>query len=1056
MSFALQSPLTLWLLSLLPLCALIALRFFRPLAPFRRLTAILARCALLTLIVLLLAGLTSIRTTQRLAVVALIDSSGSIQTLAASPVPAQQRIREFLKRASSTRTREDLLGIVLFDGSATVIATPRAQSPRARLSAAAPAAPLPGADQNALPDPDRDAPRPPPSSSALLDADWEITDPAPGATDIAGALRLGAALLPSDAAGRLLLFSDGVETTGDARAAARTLGASAPSIPIDVVPLRTAIPREVIVTALDAPPRAAAGAGIDARVTLDSTIPSRGTLRILVNGEEVALNPALPGSKAAPKGRVIDLPAGTTTVILPVPLGSSRVQRLEAIFEPAPPSPGAPTETNDTIAANNRAEALTLTPGGGEVLIVSGVSEAGGATLAATLRAQGLTVREISPEGFPRDLVGLQPFDAVILQNASAVAIGPAGQLALQRYVAELGGGLAMIGGPDSFGAGAWRATPVEPILPVKLDLPEKLVTAAAAVVIIMDTSGSMGWTVSGSARTQQEIANEGAAMAVRALHKDDLIGIIEFASSATVVKPLGLNTDPETTAQAVLGLSPNGGTNLPPALEAAQDQLKNAKAKIKHVIVLSDGMSMQKGRIPALTRALKADGVTVSTIAVGDDADTDMMDQMARIGGGAFYRVTDPNVLPRVFLRAIQVVRTPMIREEPFTPVLTGDPSPITAGLPADIPPLGGLVLTEPRPTQENGKPTGVSYPLVTPAGEPVLATWSVGLGQVAAFTSDAHRWARQWLDWPGYTRLWLQLVRAIQRPDTSRAAELTLTRSGQSVTASLELSDETGRPRDLAAVDAFVYAPDGTRAPLRMTQVAPGLYEGRFDAARDGNYLATMSPSAPNGAPGARGVKLAPVVGGVVIPPGVEYRTLEPNLDLLRAIATESGGREFALETFTPALFERAGLTPRQARTPLLPLLLVWTVALLLVDVATRRVAWDRLITRKFADRAPAPTAQQESVISRTVGRRRGVSAADADPNTAAPLGAAEAQALITEAARRRAAGRFIKAEIAAPAASADRASNEPPVPAASPEPTETPLQAAKRRARERAEGY
>ncbi len=1085
MSIAFQSPLWLWLIALAVPCAVVGWSAFGAMSASRRFSAILLRAGLFAILAAMLAGVSSIRTSDRLAVVAIVDVSGSVASFATSPRPALDRVREYLRQASVKRGRADLLGIVVFDSSTTAIAAPQAGG-----VALAPTPATPTTTAGATPQ----TPDPSERPTDLLDRTWQTVTPVPTATDIEQALRLAAAMIPPDAAGRLVLFSDGRQTNGDAISAARSItgGASRP-LPIDVVPLRYSVEREVVVESLDVPTRAAAGAFIDVRVNIRASAPSTGTLRLLQGGEEMPIS-----GEAGRSSRRVTLQPGVTTFVLSTRLDSGRVHQLRAMYEPDPPAAsadGAPAIASDTISANNSAEAFTITPGTGDVLLVDGLSSedsgsaggSGGGVLARTLIAEGLSVQTIAPEGLSPDLVRMQAYDAIILQNAAADAFAPGALESLQRYVTELGGGLVMIGGPNSFGAGAWRGSPIEPILPVKLDLPEQLVLPSAAMIIIMDTSGSMGWSVMGSSRSQQEIANEGAALAVRTMHKDDLVGVIEFNTDYSVVQPLSKNIDAESTARQVLSLAPNGGTNLPPALREAHRQMVEAKAKIKHIIVLSDGGSQGRGQLPSIATDIAKDGIALSTIAVGDKADLPTMARMAEAGGGVYYRVTDPNTLPRIFLRAAQVVRQPLIREEPFTPVLMVTGSSITAGLPTDIPNLGGLVLTQARPPEENGQATGVLYPMLTPRGEPVLAIWQAGLGQVAAFTSDAHNWGRAWVDWPGYRQVWTQLVRAIARPDSSRAGELTLRREGDAIIATLELADSAGKPRDGVVLTGSAYTPEGGRTALRMSQVGSGLYEARFAAPSAGNYLVTLTPQEGS-------IKLPPIVGGQVVPAGEEYRWLTSDDQTLTEIAKAGGGKVLELDaTEMPDLWSRAGIQPTEARLPLWPLLIAYALALTLLDIGTRRIAWDRLISRKFgqsmlqeaaaatADRSKQSQDRLAALREREAASATGSLAARAATATSIALGSDDAQRVIDEARKRRQqAARGRSGPSVAPTTPTSTSGSgrpgitpggsstskpEPtrPTPAApierstpstddAPRPGESAMQAAKRRARER----
>src|SRR6185436_9659353 len=229
---------------------------------------------------------------------------------------------------------------------------------------------------------------------------------------------------------------------------------------------------------------------------------------------------------------------------------------------------------------------------------------------------------------------------------------------------------------------------------------------------------------------SQQQVANEAAALAVKSLDKRDLVGVIVFNSETSVLVPLAKNDDAKATAEKILSISSGGGTVLGPAMEEAAKQLGQSKAALKHVIILSDGQSMQSETLPGIAAQMRRGGINVSTIAVGDGADDKTMRQIAIDGGGAYYPVTNPSLLPRFFLKAVKIIRSPMVREVEFQPVIHASGSPLVAGL-SQPPPLGGLVLTQRRPEAT------ITYAMTAPTGEPLLAHWSVDLGHVAAFTS-------------------------------------------------------------------------------------------------------------------------------------------------------------------------------------------------------------------------------------------------------------------------------------------------------------------------------
>lgn len=926
MSLRFVQPEWFWLLVIVLPCAWIAARWLTGMSPARRFSAVLARCVVIALVAALLAGASRVHVTDRVAVVAVVDVSDSVRRFVrgAANVPTLDQVRAYIESVQKQRRIDDLLGIVVFDGAQSVVATPTR------------------------------------GSVADRTLDLRMAD----GTNIADAITFAGALIPPGAAGRVLLFSDGNQTAGDAVTAARRLSAGGSksgrrSLPIDVVPLDYDVKSEVVVESVDAPPRATAEAPISVRVVLNATAPASGVLRLTDNGVELDINGELSGT-----GRTVSFGPGRRVEQLDVRLGPERVHRFRAVFEPdAAGSSGA--SVGDTLADNNAGETFTITPGRGSVLIADGVSDgqAGGAgsTLAKALLDAGIGVTVVPPGGIPGDLLELQDYDLVVLENVASDAVPRKTQEALVAHVRDLGGGLLMVGGPDSFGAGGWRGTALEPILPVRLELPERLIVPETAIVFVIDNSGSMSRQVRGSLRSQQEIANEAVALAIRSLDKQDMVGVVTFNSAADTAVPLGRNVEPGKTADTVRAIGPGGGTNMLPALEIAHDALRSVNAKVKHIIVLSDGRSQDEDALAPAAAAMVRDQIKVSTIAIGDAANLQSMADIARQGEGVYYQVIDPNMLPRVFLRAVRVVRTPMVREEPFTPRILPTGSPIVAGLGSPAK-LLGLTLTQAR-----SEPT-ITLAMVTDQGEPVLAHWSVELGQVGAFTSDAHKWAEPWLSWEGYRTFWTQAARVLSRPAMRRGFVGRADMTDDGLRVRLEAADDNGRPMDGLDVPATVYGPRGEPRDIRLNQVEAGVYEGLSAAPEAGTYVVVIKPS-------SGGKRMTPVIAGVSRAGGIETRSLSSDKKLLERIAETGNGRVLTLTAPGAVdLYDRAGISPQESLAPMWRSLLAALMVTLLLDIGTRRIAWDRWVSSTYGVElkraAEEAVRDRGSEASRTLG--------------------------------------------------------------------------------------
>lgn len=997
-----DDPGLLWIAAISVPLAVLGLVWFRSMIPARRVSAVLARTALLVLIAAALAGARRVQESKILATVAVVDLSESVRTFGSTGREASEAVRAFLNDATRDREADDLLGLVVFDRRALAIATPSRADVLSR-----------------------------PFEALGLDG-----------TDIASGLTLAGGVVPPDATGRLVLFSDGNQTAGDAALAAASLGSTGAAFggggfAIDVVPINYRVDREVVVESLDAPPRVSAESTVTLRVVIRSTTPTTGTLNLLREGEPFDIS----GTDGAGFGRRVDLAAGRNIELIQLPLAPGPVHRFEAVFEPDMDAGGL---IGDRIISNNRASAFTLTPGRGSVLLVDGVSDGSsngpGVMLARVLEEAGIEVVSIAPTGFPRQMLDLQAYDLILFENVPAEALDPGQQELLVSQVRDLGTGLVMIGGPDSFGAGGWYGSAVAEILPVRVDLPDQIIVPEAAIVFVLDSSGSMGASVLGSVRTQQQIANEAAAMAIQSLDKTDLVGVISFNDQFRVVSPLAVNSNASRTASLTKSIASGGGTTVGPAMREAARQLAGADAKLKQVIVLTDGRSTDEEFLVAQAESMARQGIRVTTIGVGDDADMSTLSDVARAGGGAFYSVINPNMLPRIFLKAVRIVRSPLVREQTEPIVIDDVGSPYAAGL-SVVPPIEGLVLTRDRDEP------GVTTPMRTVDGEPVLAHWNIGLGQVVAFTSDAHAWTRSWLETPTYRAFWLQLVRTASRVREETSSELSVTVSGDALRVTLDAVDETGRPLDLLEVPVTVFGSGGDPVDTRLLQVGPGQYEGVVPAVEPGPYIVVAKPM--------RGrTRLTPMLSGATVGSGAELARLEPDTALLASIAERSGGRMLDLSQPTPGLlFDRASIRPHRTSMPLWPTLIAWAILAYLVDVGTRRVAWDRFISKRFgaslSDEVRAATAKPESrSIAQLVAARR-TQTPEAATRT---LGEEDAKRLAAEAKRAR-RDAFQRARGGAAAASAGAGSDAKGGSDTPAEP-ESGLMAAKRRARERFE--
>jgi len=926
-------PEYLWLLLLAVPIVWLGLRSLAALEPARRWTAIGLRVAVLAVFVLMLAGLQAVQKHSDLTVIAVVDQSESVRRFAKTSQPTpdetdptqtrdyQQWVRSYLHETSSSRRGGDRLGMLTYDGRSTVRALP--------------------------------------SEAAQLES-GTADQPAEG-TDTATAIRAGMALFPSDSGRRMVLVSDGNDTTGDTLAAARE--AAAAGIPIDVLPVPYRVEDEVMVEAIYAPSEAHEGQTVPLRVVLRATQPAVGLIQLIHDDQPIDLNGDSPGGGAPitqadwtleekdlpPEGDKPEQPGdalGRYVAVreIDVPLGLTGVNKFQVVFEPA--------EGFDSMQVNNKAQAFTLVSGKGRVLFVDNIGGESGNVLPRTLISRGIELDVVPPGRMPVSLNRLQRYDAIILQNVPYDAITPSQQKMMVKYVHDLGGGLVMLGGPDSFGAGGWANSDLDRyILPVSCQIPSQTILPSGALVLVIDRSGSMGAPVGGTARTQQELANEAAVLALNTLYPQDLVGVVAFDGNAKPIVKVQMNTDPVSVALKVRSLKPGGGTNIYSGLDMAYRELAPLTvqdAAVKHIILLTDGQSMEPvpGGYISLARQMKKNGISLSTIGVGDGHDAQLLTQLANMGGGNYHPITNPANLPQIFIKEAKTIRKNLVKEIPFVPTVLPTGSPIMANL-AGVPPLKGFVLTAEK------RDPRVVMPMVGPEGEPVFAHWQVGLGRSAAFTSDAtNRWASQWLRWSGYPDFWTRTVRSIARPSATRDADLMVAvRDGRvriQLDAAVGSSQSQGTGRKGAGsfgnfldVRGSVLKPDGSVEEISLEQIGPGQYRADALADQTGNYVVSLFIQEPDGTRRA-------VFGGAGKPPGLELRRFKSNAALLKQVAEITNGRILdPLAPVSAGLFDRTQSFETRSVRPLWRTLLGWLVIAFMLDVACRRIAWDPVAT-------------------------------------------------------------------------------------------------------------
>jgi len=714
-------------------------------------------------------------------------------------------------------------------------------------------------------------------------------------TNLADAVQLAVACASGKSQKRVVLLSDGNENAGSVENAARS--AAAAGITIDALPLKYENRNDVIVEKAIVEDRVSLDEPFDIRIIATSSEVTRGTLSIhqdgrLIGQYDVDLNP---GQK--------------NSFVIPTEVRDAGYHRFEAQLD----------ADNDAIPENNRAFAFTYGEGEPRVLLVDGDRERS-LTLPAALQSEKINVEIADPSGLPHSLRTLQMYDAVVFNNVAAGDVTPEQMKMLEYGVHDLGLGFMMIGGENSFGAGGYNDSPVERILPVEMELKnEKILPQGALVPIVHTVEIPDG----------QYWAEQILHSALDVLSPRDLMGVLQYSweSGESWLFPLqevGRKTHlHKKLLEAQWGDMPSFDTTL----QMAYDALVKSSAAVKHIIVISDGDPQTPNR--NLVRNIGAAKITISTVCINPHSkrDSDVMKDLARLGGGNFYEPQSYDKLPQIFIKEAATVRKSLIFEEPFTPV-TKQYSPVLVGFDETYPMLLGYVGTSAKSLAD--------APLQTEKGDPVFAHWRHGLGKTVAFTSDAkERWGKRWLDWERYSKFWAQTARWVLRSPFNRNFQVGMEIDGAQGKVIVDAVDDAGEFRNFLDIAGRIITPSLEAVDVAFRQTAPGRYEAPFEVKEAGTYMLGARAFESGKAESAED-KAELLTGGTTLSYSPEFRNSRSNEALLYRVADLTQGRVLD-EAGKVFLRDRPSQTEPQ---PLWPWILAILLGLFLLDVFIRRV--------------------------------------------------------------------------------------------------------------------
>lgn len=723
---------------------------------------------------------------------------------------------------------------------------------------------------------------------------WALrhTANAPGhGTDLETAIRDGAASLPAGMIPRLLLVSDGNENLGSAARGiwqAQQLG-----VPIDTVAVAGRPKPGLLLESVGFPGQVFTGERFPVEVTLQSPRDAQATVEMTAEGKSIG-------------NSHVNLAAGTNHLRLQASVNSVGAIALAGKI------------SAEGLGEARFEDAVTLRHP--RVLLVSKDPPSSEEHLLRTLEANQFEV-DHAPNGIPDKLDNYQ---LVVINNWDMESIPLPRKAALEEFV-KGGGGLAWIAGEHNVYVDK-KDQPedaLERTLPAKLAPPRS--QEGTAVALIIDKSSSMEGR-------KIELARLAAIGVVENLRPIDFVGVLIFDNSFQWAVPMRKADDRAAIKRLIAGITPDGGTQIAPALTEAYQRILPVQAVYKHVVLLTDGIS-EEGDAMSLTKEAVANHVTISTVGLGQDVNRAFLEKVAQSAEGKSYFLNDPSGLEQILLRDVEEHTGSTAVEKQITPRVVKQAEILEGVGMETAPALKGYVRFQARPTSDTI--------LDADREDPLLVRWQYGLGRSLVFASDAkNRWAEKWVTWPGFDKLWANTFRDLLPHAAESETSADYDRASNELVVDYHLSKNVPEPETIP--DIFAIGPNGFQVPLKVTKVAAGHFRGRIPIGQNQGLF-----------------RVRPVTDSRAFPEVGFYRQEDEMLEygnneaLLKQIAAATGGH------FNPSprqVFDAAGRSI-QSEMQLWPALLALALILNLVELILRK--WKgitELLKGRRAVEAPA----------------------------------------------------------------------------------------------------
>lgn len=715
------------------------------------------------------------------------------------------------------------------------------------------------------------------------------THPVTTATNVESALSTALSLFPADTAKRIVLITDGQENEGSMMNMSTSLQSQ--DVELAVLPMEWEVGEEVYVDDLTVPDTIRVGDQYAITVKVVSNVETAAKLslfsgRTLKGEEEVRLS------------------VGENQFVFydTADENGFRSYRVEVAAE------------HDSMTVNNEYSAYAQIESQAKILVVEGKNGEADA-FSGVLSAAGVAYDVVTPTGAPTSINQMMEYKSIVLLNVYYDDLKAGFVNNIQSYVKDYAGGLIAIGGDNSFALGGYRDTPLEEVLPVTMDLEGERQIPKMEIDMVIDHSGSMSTTASGTSITSLDLAKAAAVKALESLRKTDAIGVMAFDDLFTWVVEPQEASDTEAIAAKIGTIEIGGGTNIYPAVQEAARKIAESDAQIKHIILLTDGEDFYSD-YDELIDFINEAGITLSTVAVGEGANVNLMSSLAERCNGRYYYTDVNQGLPRIFAKEVYLSTKEYLINEEFSPVIASNHEMISA-LSEGAPALKGYIASTAKPT--------ATQVLVSHKDDPVLTVWQYGLGKAVAWNSDATgQWTGNWAAWDGYVQFWKNVIDYTITDTGLGEDSLEVVQEGSSALVTYTTKEYSGDTR----ITGVCTDEKGESHELTFDPVSPGTYQAKLSTDEVGVYNIALKNQ--SGDEVVKSVNTA-----TAMQYSAEYRFSE-DVDSLSKLNVLVGGREITMEdeVFLPLK------QTTKSKHNIGNILLMLALAIFMLDVIERRL--------------------------------------------------------------------------------------------------------------------